>query len=139
MNAKELRIGNLIKLTDTGEIITVTGIMQDSHGVKVFGITSDGTYCNPWIENCEPITLTEDWLIRSGFVKDNNDDFDDFIYEKNMVYIFQHKYNLSSFNYPNLMKYGDLNEYKCATPIYYVHQLQNLYFALTGSELEINY
>ena len=56
----------------------------------------------------EPIPLTEEWLIRFGFKKD-------------MVLLTNSD--------------GD-NFYLSDFKIEYVHQLQNLYFALTGNELD---
>lgn len=126
MKENELRIGNLIKISETGTIITVTGIMQNSHGIKVFGITSDGTYCNPWIEYCEPISLTEEWLLKFGFKILNG--FDDaIIWVKDYVEL-EYVTRNSTTAYVNYIN----NECN------HVHQLQNLYFALTGEELTIN-
>lgn len=138
MKENELRIGNLIKISETGTIITVTGIMQNSHGIKVFGITSDGTYCNPWIEYCEPISLTEDWMIRAGFKCKESSSCNLWHIGLNPIthdYLFDLTWLLEPerINAPNAPFYRNVGH-----TIYYVHQLQNLYFALTGEELTIN-
>ncbi len=73
------------------------------------------------------IPLTEEWLIKFGFEKTNVDIFFKHIGEKALsIY-------LESNNLTTLLSF-DFQE----TPlrrVKYVHQLQNLYFALTGEEL----
>ena len=69
-----------------------------------------------------PIPLTEEWLLKFGFNKFQNRK----IWIRKRVRVYLHSkdgfcYGLSS----------------SRTKIKYVHQLQNLYFALTGNELEI--
>ena len=63
----------------------------------------------------EPIRLTEEWLLKFGFER-NKDAWTSFI--KNDVIIATDKFI-----------------YMSRTKLKYVHQLQNLYFALTGEEL----
>ncbi len=132
MKANELRIGNKLILNDTGEKFTVTGIMQDSHGVKVYGITDNGTYCNTWIEHCRPIPITEDCLLNIGFeltyVSKYRVKFDHSIHnEIGFDFCFDSDHSMSGFRY-----YGNR-----INSIGYVHQLQNTHFALTGEELTI--
>lgn len=67
----------------------------------------------------EPIPLTEEWLLKFGFYH-----YSGAIYSKNHYYLV-----LEGFNF----MYGQT----VLTKIKYVHQLQNLYFALTGEELQV--
>ena len=72
-------------------------------------------------DNLTPIPLTEEWLVKFGFKTDNRDDFT----------IYHNKYTTF------IMQDG---RYYFSAPVYcfkHVHQLQNLYFALTGKELII--
>ena len=87
-------------------------------------------------EMFQPILLTEEWLLKFGFeLKD----------EVNMGFIKQ-------INFPHMKNYLYANSKFYTTALWddkkqieifimnqakYVHQLQNLYFALTGNELEI--
>ena len=72
------------------------------------------------IENdCEPIPLTEDWLCKFGFEKDS------FYWSLKDLSI-----DFEKNGYSYVIGSG-------ATGFKYVHQLQNLYFALTGEELTI--
>jgi len=123
VKATDLRIGNLI-FDNISEEPTIV----DWVTIKVCYLEDD-VY--------EPIPLTEEWLLKFGFEKDENIGFDDFIFSIDIFNIFQCKYELNSFSYPLLMRYGNPNEYKSATSVFYVHQLQNLYKALTGEELKI--
>ena len=68
----------------------------------------------------EPIELTEDWLFKFGFEKLN------YTYWAKGLAV--HNHDIVSF----YMLYEQNRTY-----IKYVHQLQNLYFALTGEELKI--
>jgi hypothetical protein len=115
MNAKELRVGNLIGFNiNHNEIGVVSEILKNQIGINH---RLDMKY---HIENLKPIELTYQWLDKFGFeFKDAGD--------------FGHYYSLEDF---------DLNQdyqpidFDCIE-IKYVHQLQNVYFALTGKELEI--
>lgn len=80
----------------------------------------------------EPIPLTEKWLVRMGFVKCN--DTDSYYQIKAIgslliIYV-NHKFNTCEISISGL---GARVKY-----LKHIHQLQNLYFALTGSELTLN-
>ena len=68
---------------------------------------------------CKPIPLTEEWLLKFGFDKI------DFQFIKNGIKLFPIRDLYYRGNFP------------IKSDIKYVHQLQNLYFALTGEELTI--
>jgi hypothetical protein len=75
---------------------------------------------NSDISNLKPIPLTEEWLLKFGFE----------------VYEFDHKSN--QYGYKNrliVIRDGLFVEYGSNVKIQYVHQLQNLIYALTGEEL----
>ena len=72
------------------------------------------------LETLKPIELTEEWLQKFGFELYDSVEFRHF-YRKN-------DFDLDE-NYQPI-------DFDCIE-IKYVHQLQNLYFALTGQELEI--
>jgi len=116
MKASELRIGNLVKIN--GIELALTS--------DLFCLVVDGQTAPP-----EPIPLTEELLLKFGFSKSN-----DYLY-------LEFKNGNISFN--DELKNGVslcVGEY-CTRGsefdnIIYVHQLQNLYFALTNDELIIN-
>ena len=118
MKASELRIGNLVM--DGKEIEQVNARMID----MLVKIEAD----------FDPIPLTEEWLLKLGFKQCG--------YE---MLSWKHETLLPSFNLDGI-NWADFDEpdyqflnYKVADEILridYVHQLQNLYFALTGEELK---
>ena len=111
MKASELRIGNLIEFHRKIELIK--GIEDDWVGLsKSYRVPLNALGLNP-------IELTEEWLIKMGFGDTGN---------KKWIH---GKFGFSLIKGFKFYKSGVLPEVK------YVHQLQNLYFALTGEELTI--
>jgi hypothetical protein len=121
MKASELRLGNLFTEEYTNSIIQVIQLETD----KIFFSLK---FVSQW--QAKPIPLTEEWLLKFGFEKNFNNfyeklinkDEDDFI-GKLTDYGFAYYIDKKD-NYPLIY-------------IKYVHQLQNLYFALTSEELTI--
>lgn len=122
MLIQELRIGNLVNsvLTDETYIIDIwalrtieDGNYQNGHNTakKVF----------------KPILLTEEWLIKFGFKIYGKDDMPNSPSDWNWGKI---GFNISLTYETKKVQYTNIN-------LEYVHQLQNLYFALTNKELII--
>ena len=115
MKAIELRIGNLVSHNEEwsyhNELRTFEFQFTDSDWYALGESTL-------FIENIKPIPLTEEWLIKFGFEKRYEDCFE---------------YGKFILNDEFIMMDIDIT-IKCK----HVHQLQNLYFALTGEELKIN-
>jgi hypothetical protein len=114
MKANELRIGNLIKFSEDGTIFTVGSIEE-----KGFTVQNDEE--TTWIEaeEFEPIPITEEWLLKLGFERDN-----------------QGNWKLKSgYHWIELYFYHVYINGQQVVLIDYVHQLQNIWFALTGKEL----
>jgi len=109
MKANELRLGNYAK-------DSVLGIIEIDSTDKIYHA-----------ENLEPIPLTEEWLVKFSFDPDKDDYLGTSIVWEEDICIYDHGDNIYS-----LYRYNDQHVY-----IKYIHQLQNLYFALTGQELEI--
>jgi hypothetical protein len=109
MKANELRIGNWIYYKPYG---------KDFEMKSFFGLCNIET--NP--ELFEPIQLTEEWLLRFGAkeLKPKRGFLKDFVLKTVRIELS----NSGNFYYKNS---GFILES--------VHQLQNLYFALTGKEL----
>jgi len=122
MDARELRIGNLMELPN-GEISKVTGFTEN--GKVWFVREPKHEECALKINQVKPVPLTEEWLFEFGFINDFSKDF-----RVRLI-----GYRLGDFFITEKMKLltSDINSVK----IKYVHQLQNLYFALTGEELTI--
>ena len=119
MNAKELRIGNYFIEERSNTLIKVIGLDIDNT------ITFSGKFETEW--KAVPIILTKEWLKKFGF-------------EKKEIFkgIKSGVFNLNSFE---IGMTGDdfvrnlwtvRIDKKTIRKVRYVHQLQNLYFEITG-------
>lgn len=119
MNAKDFRIGNLITRQDlgTGEprIETILELRKD----KVFTSGPVTVICN--YEDINPIPLTDEWLINLGYDADCDISENPMHFRKDGHLIWK----------PAGIFYDDLYRIE----LKYVHQLQNLYFAIKQQEL----
>ena len=121
INAKELRIGNLVKVP--GYEVAVDFINVDLGFPEKYLI-------NDWYEeDLEPIPLTEEWLLKFGFSVSDQPSWN--VYEIGEWFI------LLMEKRDTKIILGALADNIPDVEIKFVHQLQNLYFALTGAELPI--
>lgn len=123
MKSNELRIGNYILVSNPNsefvEIREETVEKCNHYHLKDISINDED-----WVFN--PIPITTKMLLRLGFKKKKNG-----VFYKEFVY---------------LNTFSDDEKFGCAfvglpkwIDLYYLHQLQNLYFALTGQELELKH
>ena len=128
MKASELRIGNWVKYDSQYHVVTS---IHRGGNVSVRLLDENFPSETTGITKIQPIPLTEEWLVKFGFnvIKhvmakialtegwlEIETDFSYGIIPNEEAYSFGHWWS------------GKLK---------YVHQLQNLYFALTGEELKI--
>lgn len=112
IQANELRIGNHIRGLAMGSVHTVS--------LHFFNELLDDDTMSDWYS---PIPLTSEILEKCGFIKDHD------TYKKlnsNLSYLFRISYTGVGWFSMNAI---------ANIPALYLHQLQNLYFALTGEEL----
>lgn len=143
MDAKELRIGNFINAIGlhasrvvTVEQIGAKGTMQEEMRVISFKEHHVGEFAR----DCEGIPLSEEWLEKFEFQL--SEDLGDQKYyqiipqDEGKGYGVCHDHEEWTFySYDgNVVKTLIYDE----SQFQFVHQLQNLYFALTGTELVIN-
>jgi hypothetical protein len=133
MKATELRIGNLTQ-DSKGNLLKVIGLTDDNISYYVVDRSKFPLEVG-W--QAKPIPLTEEWLVKFGFE-----------YYKPLnhfrIVIDDIWYSIQS-NYKKLdgfwFTYVNLNvcevNHMPFKEIKHIHQLQNLYFALTGEELTI--
>lgn len=83
------------------------------------------------LEECEPIALTEEWLIKFGFKPEGEG------YSLNNYLVCSFKDFSDGSSEYSLYEWDSYNEVEVCIKggIKYVHQLQNLFFALTNEEL----
>lgn len=118
MKSNELRIGNYV----------------EGYNGKVFQWSLfDFATCNNDVNADEigkPIPLTEEWLIKFGFEKDKKLEH---LLCKYPIVVNTGNHNIISLGQPH-QETNRIFPYQMNMS---VHQLQNLYFALTGEELKI--
>ena len=123
MEANQLRIGNLIK---EGKVEQIDNSIDEVY------YSGDGYYQSTYCCNLNPIPLTEEWLLKFGFANVHTDWFYKDIGKTNS---YQFCFNICLSNGKITLDSGfDENS---IIKLKYVHQLQNLYFALTGRELTV--
>ena len=140
MKSTELRLGNYFNPIDRSNqvhlpltgfifkvlkigIFDVEAIQFDKHPAQVekydFFPTNDTS----------PILLSEEWLLKLGFERKYNND--------KPVWVINH-YMFLDFSFHISAKESGFFSFNCfLKELKYVHELQNLYFALTGDELII--
>ena len=120
LNENELRLGNLFIEEKSSKIISVIGLEKNR-------IVFDGNFKNDW--QAKPINITTEWLFNFGFAQltNVNEGF------KQNVFTIKKNNNYLAVNFDYVLKVEAFNY----LDINYVHQLQNLYFCLTGIELTI--
>ena len=127
MKANELRLGNLFIEENTKEIISVVGLEKDK-------VIFSGMFLDKW--QSKPIQLTKEILLQLGF--EYYKPLDHYrIVINDVWYSIKLEYNIEGclFTFVNL----NCDETKEMPWIIvdYVHELQNLYFALTKLELNL--
>lgn len=116
MKATELRIGNYIT-DDFASESAYFAVKELKKKICYYGASFKATY-----KGLKPIPLTEEWLLKFGFDKHGSLKHqaftkDDFIIRKELDFDYEHESRSKTLKY--------------------VHQLQNLYHALTGKELKL--
>jgi hypothetical protein len=117
MRVNELRVGNFVyhePTIDDWDVITI------KEGSIIQCAISPDSY--------EPILLTEEWLLKFNIKQDEW--FCDNSYKLSQNKLFEN-YDVSVCNV-------NKNNIVCFADVKYVHELQNLFFALTHEELTIN-
>ena len=125
--SKEFRIGNYLEID--GRFEMVSSIHSDN---TIRLRESENSPCHGCYSirntNIKPIQLTKDWILKFGF-------------EENFKQYELQNYGLKVVKDVNsnvwICYIGFLNQFYEICTIKHVHELQNLYFALTGTELEL--
>ncbi len=123
MKANELRIGNYVEYRD--ERNKVCAILRNH--IKIEGLKGSLS-----LSDVKPIQLTEEWMLKLGFEKE-------FFIDDLPIYL-EKKARLETLlldEYLYVNKRMPEEPWTTLRKIKYVHELQNLYFALTGEELTL--
>ena len=129
MEVRELRLGNWMKAKDTRTLPAFGKVVQTyAYGFSVdyHGFTVDNHYPGSYYE---PIPLTPEILEKAGFELTNPLNI-----ENANTYFKEGLNEFISYHGEGICIYESTKK----RVIKYLHQLQNLYYALTGEELEIS-
>lgn len=143
LRSNELRVGNNI-LYLSGSIATVRGITRKGIWVIDDGFPASET-------SFKPIPITEEWLLKLGFSNQIDEELPEgaefLCFFKNKIDVELTPGKMRGVQVLDITLYEDIVDengqlalqgvYTIKNNIQYVHQLQNLYFVLTGEELTI--
>lgn len=124
MEVQELRVGNY--LFKYGEVVKIVEIGIKHKGDTNYYLRSENDNCGYWIDQFNPIPLTEEILLKCGFKKRSDGHF-----------------NMFKHSEVDIIICNDFSSWQCdginfsVNRIKYLHQLQNLYWCLVGKELNI--
>jgi len=120
LDAKDLRIGNLIKWISTNTV----EVVQEINSCGKYHLIN-----NVQITDAEPIELTEEWLLIFGFERH---ELDNWFYLKII-----NDWTRLNININGSVCELSISNHGAVINVAYVHQLQNLYYALTQTELTL--
>lgn len=127
MKSKELRIGNFIRYRDEWECeVQSLGYRFATHNKDLTEVLYDIRCGSDDIAEYNPIPLTGEWLLKCGFIREWDEDAS--WYEHSGFPIIGELCTSSNEEYVFDVDTDTLR-------IRFVHQLQNLYFTLSGEEL----
>ena len=127
IKANETRIGNFVEFENSIFKIHTISEVYPTLDTPEFGI------CVIDWNNIQPIPLTEEWLLKFGFNKIQGDKI---FFEKDVFGNTPIKFEKKNIPFSGEQMCLCISNF-FTSRIKYVHQLQNIYFALTGDELTI--
>jgi len=131
LTSQELRIGNLLYYHLTEDVCEVNYIGEKSFDCKTeLGSMAHGVY--------DPIPLTKEWLLKIGFDKEKDHKWKDGSITPE-IYVFK-SYFIEFTNIYTVVVLARMNRSggEFIRSVKFVHEIQNLIFALTGEELKVN-
>lgn len=149
LDITDLRVGNHVLYGD--KICTVQSIMWgdvlELHILDIPGVQEEGA-AEPLIDRVHPIPLTEEILLDFGFesVEGDSERYnpedkfkDNFEYRLDVGIFYRDLICKPALGWYVFIQDSDMIEKGNlkSKNIYFLHELQNLYFAITGKELEV--
>jgi len=128
MKASELRVGNYVQTNYEGilQVVNVNSAGLEYIDAHKPNFSAIGRF---ELSSVSGIPLTEEILLKCGFVEKKK-----WFYKEKFLL----GYMTTDENLQAEWKFGGVEGTWNLLNLKYLHQLQNLYFALTGEELEIN-
>lgn len=140
MKAEELRIGNYVKIdSGIGKVVSLMSntfcneCANDDYNITIE--MGDGTFREEEETKVEGIPLTEEILLNCGFEKINHIyGYSFYSFNRNSLEDEKVYMPLDVYLNPN---YAKIAKFTVQQNVEYVHQLQNLFYAINGKELNI--
>lgn len=125
MKANELRIQNLLSVGNYD-----VKVVEIHHlGVQVWDLEETQDTWELFSDRIKPIPLTEEWLLKFGFEKGS----DNWMVKNDMAIFLDKRFKTNL-----ILRDSQENDwFSFNIKVLYIHQLQNLYFALMGEELTL--
>ena len=137
MKSTELRIGNLVSFG--GRMATVYQVNRSGAVLQYDGDTNteiEGVRRSTVsINDIEPVTLTKDWLISSGFYK-NPGIITEYILIVDSEYTEMKRFTVLQ-SEEKIFYFIPSIRVAWSVRLDFIHQLQNLYFSITKQELSV--
>lgn len=139
MKTSEVRIGNMVLISTGDPLVKVPSHPEMVKGISIWGElifkgkgNDESGYKVP-VTHCEGIPLNEEWLERFGF----HISWDTECHFRAILGNFELccRDSRKCYNFITMNNWHGTN--KLELEVRYVHQLQNLYFILNGSELQM--
>lgn len=141
LQRKDFRIGN--RIIYMGAEIVIEGIQRDGD----IDYTLNGhPYGGHNVKHYEPIPITESYLLKQG-LRSQKEMNEKWYLDYAFVYSFEDELRCSDYfiatDLEDVYKFciatfdDGMQSYESLRRLKYVHELQNLFFALTGKELEL--
>lgn len=124
MKANELRLGNIVDYFGKPKFVKK---IETHSAIYIGGADSMNELVNTYNNQdaFEGVELSEDWLLALGFTKTTTNYFELGVADASFDYKISHQFIFFNRHFVPVKD----------KPLKYVHQLQNLYFSLTGIEL----
>lgn len=132
IKAEELRVGNLIEYN--GAVVPVSRIddLNTLPELGYKGSVSIPEYWNGkllyhtgvWLANCKPVPITEDLLLKAGFVKEIDTILGRYVHPDGRHHVVPRGDGVWVYRVPGVS----------LVDIRYIHQLQNLFYWLSGGK-----
>ena len=135
MKANELRLNNYIKLRgNLCQIVSISGLISESVSAVMIDKHRERRHLYGEMQDIEGDELTEEWLLKLGFNRSSYVSG----FDNSVMIIYYEKSNLTICNWgDDKLIMSNAFSHGLRIEVVYVHELQNLYFALTGQELTI--
>ena len=135
MKSTDLRKGNITYNSDL-DIFKKGYVVMEARWIYELAVFESAQTCEKYATRFTPIKISEEWLVKLGFTKENEGEYFIDAWSKGHP---SARFEIEYRNGGILLKsrYQESNDDLRMNHVEFIHQLQNLYHSLTGEELII--